>query len=137
MNSVVALSVSAQDVSERSVWFDSTVLMNTETSSSTDASPASIQCFPVNEDYSSCVTCFQAEVYFLIVRRKQTPNEVRSADGRCEEEDLFGFLCTFMIYIKERNNGSEPSSSADELSVSVCLIGCLGGILTEFQSEFT
>lgn len=65
MNSVVALSVSAQDVSERSVWFDSTVLMNTEASSSTDVSPASIQCFPVNEDYSSCVTLFSGRGLLL------------------------------------------------------------------------
>lgn len=29
-----------------------------------------------------------------------------------------------------------PRCSADKLSVSVCLIACLGGILTEFQLEF-
>lgn len=31
---------------------------------------------------------------------------------------------------------AKPTCSADKLSVSVCLIACLGGILTEFQLEF-
>lgn len=31
---------------------------------------------------------------------------------------------------------AKPRCSADKLSVSVCLIACLGGILTEFQLEF-
>ena len=45
----------------------------------------------------------------------------------------------FLRFVSKALRGTfdrEPGCSVDKLSVCVCLIGCLGGILTEFQSEF-
>lgn len=54
-----------------------------------------------------------------------------NVDVRCKDDCEFDFFfCT------PQHSDREPRCSVDELSVSVCLIGCLGGILTEFQLEF-
>lgn len=40
------------------------------------------------------------------------------------------------FYFCALHSDREQSCSVDNLSVSLCLIGCLEGILTEFQLEF-
>lgn len=56
----------------------------------------------------------------------------------CYDDYSFDFCILFKIHIIALRGtlDKEPSGSVDKLSVCVCLIGCLGGILTEFQLEF-